>query len=245
MGIYDVPAGMLIEEAAKDLKTRVKKPAFTDYAKTGAHKERSPNNPDWFYTRMAAVLYRTYKEGVLGTGRLRTYFGGRKNRGVRPEHKVKASGKILRVCLQLLEKEGLVKKDKKGRKITSKGEKFLFDKSKVAQVAFDEKIKLKQTKADEDAQKRVANRAKALQAANAPPAAPFVKGSRPVPSAQAGAASAQTHAAAQGAQHAHTAAKPAEPHAPAKPAEQHAHTAAKPAGHSAAHIAKPNEGEKK
>src|SRR3989344_3996330 len=168
MGIYDVPAGMLIEEAAKDFKGKIKKPAFTDYAKTGAHKERAPNNPDWFYMRMAAVLYRAYKEGNVGTGRLRTYFGGRKNRGVRPEKKMKAGGKILRVCLQTLEKEGLIKKEKNGRKITAKGEKFLFEKSRIAQKAFDEKAKRKQDTMAQDAEKRAANRAKAEQQAAQP-----------------------------------------------------------------------------
>lgn len=171
MGIYDVPAGMLIEEAAKDFKSRVKKPAFADWAKTGPHRERAPNNLEWFFTRMASVLYRTYKEGNLGTGRLRVYYGGRKNRGVRPEKKVKASGKILRVCLQMLEKEGLVKKEKKGRVITGKGEKFLSDKAKVAKVVFDDILKRRQERSEEGTQKRAANRAKAEQAGQAQQAA--------------------------------------------------------------------------
>ncbi len=179
MGIYDVPAGMLIEEAAKDFKTRIKKPAFTDYAKTGAHKERAPNNPDWFYTRMAAVLYRAYKEGNLGTGRLRTYFGGRKNRGVKPERKVKASGKILRTCLQMLEKEGFVKKEKNGRKITGKGEKFLFEKSAIAQKIFEETKNRKKVTIEEDAKRRIANRAKLEQQKTQAPE--LQKGAKPQP----------------------------------------------------------------
>src|SRR3989344_2274345 len=197
MGIYDVPAVMLIEEAAKDFKTRVKKPAFTDYVKTGSHKERVPNNPDWFFTRMGAVLYRTYKEGNLGTGRLRTYFGGRKNRGVRPEKKIKASGKILRTCLQMLEKEGLVKKDKKGRKVTPKGEKFLFEKSKIVQVVFNESLKKKKISADEDAQKRIANRKAAEQKAQAAPAVPAQKGMKPMAPQGVPNANAQHHSSQQ------------------------------------------------
>ncbi len=136
MGIYDVPAAGLIEEVAKDLKAKFKQPAYAPYVKTGAHRERAPDNPDWFYSRAASVLYRIYKNGSLGTGALRSYYGGRKNRGVRPEHKVKASGKIIRLALQSLEKEGLLKKDKKGRKITPKGEKLLFEKAKAVEVIF-------------------------------------------------------------------------------------------------------------
>ncbi len=30
---------------------------------------------------------------LVGTERLRTYYGGKKNRGVKPEHQYKASGK--------------------------------------------------------------------------------------------------------------------------------------------------------
>ena len=136
MGIYDVPAAGLIEEVAKDLKTKIKQPAFAPFVKTGPNRERTPNNPDWFFHRAASVLYRIYKNGALGTGALRSYYGGRKNRGVRPEHKVKASGKIIRLALQSLEKEGLVKKDKKGRKISATGEKLLFEKAKIVAVGF-------------------------------------------------------------------------------------------------------------
>lgn len=163
MGIYDVPAGMLISEVAKDLKAKLKKPAFTEHVKTGAHRERQPNDPDWFYTRAASVLYRVYKEGGTGTGTLRTYYGGRKNRGVKPEEKRKASGKIIRTCLQMLEKEGLLKKEKKGRSVSGKGEKYLFEKAKTAQATFDASVKAKEQKYSEEAAKRVEARAKAEQ----------------------------------------------------------------------------------
>jgi len=168
MGIYDVPAGLLIEEVAKDLKTKIKKPAFTDYVKTGAQAERAPNNPDWFYVRAASVLYRIYKEGNSGTGALRTYYGGRRNRGVQPEKKRKASGKIIRTCLQILEKEGLLKKDKAGRKISPKGEKYLFEKSRVVQIVFDETL----LKAKQKEQEEFTKRAAAAQKISAPKVEP-------------------------------------------------------------------------
>ena len=130
MAIYDVPAGELIKEVAKGLKQKMKAPEWTRFVKTGSHVERAPQNPDWFFVRNASILYRIYKEGPLGTGELRSYYGGRKNRGKAPERKRKAGGKVIRMCLQMLEKEGLVKKGKTGRVVTGAGEKYLNAKSK-------------------------------------------------------------------------------------------------------------------
>ena len=133
MGVFDVPAGTLIRVVAEDLKKQgIERPAWALFVKTGPHKERSPDNPDWFFERAASVLYRIYKEGPLGTESLRTYYGGKKRRGTkRPEFR-KASGKVIRSCLQALEKQGLVKKGKKGRVVTGKGQSYLNRKSKEA-----------------------------------------------------------------------------------------------------------------
>lgn len=223
MGIYDVPAGMLIDEVAKDLKARVKKPVFTEYAKTGAHRERTPNNPDWFYTRMASVLYRVYKEGNTGTGTLRTYYGGRKNRGVKPEHKVKASGKIIRVCLQNLEKEGLVKKEKKGRKVTPRGEKYLYEKARAAQKTFDEINAKREQQEKEEAQKRIADR----QKQHSPAAQEIKKETKPVQgAAKRDDAQVQTKKGHEGAKK-----EPAEQHGQIdKPEQTPPHTGEKQAG---------------
>jgi len=120
---YDVPGTELIEEIVKELKQNknITEPDYIDFVKTGAHKERAPQREDWFYVRMASVFRRIYLDGPVGTESLRTYYGGRKNRKVRPHRHVKAGGKIIRNCLQVLEKEGLIKKEKKGRILTSKG----------------------------------------------------------------------------------------------------------------------------
>ena len=134
---------MLIEEMAKEFneKKELKEPDFTAYVKTGRHVERAPQRHDWWYVRSAAILYRIYKCGPVGTERLRTYYGGRKNRGVRPHKVFKAGGKIIRTCLQELEKNGYIKKEKTGRAITGKGEKFLVLTSKTVQAQFDSKLK--------------------------------------------------------------------------------------------------------
>jgi len=130
LAVYDIPATELIEAVAADLKKQVKQPEWADFVKSGRHCERAPHRRDWFYVRMASVLYRVYREGHLGTNRLRTYYGGRRNRGVKPHHFYRASGKVIRVCLQELEKLGFVKKEKGGRSISGKGESYLNAKAK-------------------------------------------------------------------------------------------------------------------
>lgn len=133
MGIFDVPPSELIKEVARDLKTKIEKPEWINYVKSGASRERAPLDTDFWFVRNASILYRIYKEGPLGTGSLRSYYGGRKNRGVKPEHHRKASGKIIRTCLQELEKKGFIKKEKKGRLVTPMGEKYLFAISKTVE----------------------------------------------------------------------------------------------------------------
>ncbi len=125
--IYDVPVNDLIEEVAKELKqvNEIKPPSWSIYVKTGTHKERPPKREDWWYVRCAAVLRKVRLLGPIGTSKLRTKFGGKKNRGHKPEEFRKASGNIIRKVLQQLEAAGLVKKTEKGvhkgRIITSKG----------------------------------------------------------------------------------------------------------------------------
>jgi len=69
-----------------------------------------------------------YINGVVGVGRLRTRYGGRKNRGVRPAKKVKGGGKIIRLILQQSDSAGFTEKIKgkhSGRQLTNKGREFL------------------------------------------------------------------------------------------------------------------------
>lgn len=127
--VKDVNPHALINLVAKDLKENksVKMPEFAAFVKTGSHRERAPDNPDWWFMRMASILRKVYITGNVDVNSLRNYYGGRKNRGVRPEIFRKAGGKIIRVCLQDLEKLGFVKisENKKGRIITSQGQKYL------------------------------------------------------------------------------------------------------------------------
>ncbi len=125
--VFDVPADLLIEEMAKDLREvkKIEQPGFVLYAKSGSHRERAPLRKDWWYVRCASILRRMYVDGSCGTERLRSYYGGRKAFKVAPHHFRKASGKVIRTCLQALEKEGLLKREKFGRSVSGAGAKYL------------------------------------------------------------------------------------------------------------------------
>lgn len=125
--VYDIPASDLIEVTSKDLKEKLKlkQPEWALWAKTGAHKEKSPTDADWWWIRAASILRRVYIDGPVGVSRLRTFYGGKKNRGHKPDKFVKAGGKILRTILQDLDNHGFTEKVDKGRKITPKGQSYL------------------------------------------------------------------------------------------------------------------------
>ena len=122
---YEVPAGPLIERLAKHLKQNmgdITPPAWSEFAKTGAHKTRPPQNPDWWYGRCASLMRKLYVHGPVGVARLRVEYGGRVGRGNRREHHVPAGGSSIREPLQQLEKVKLVTVDgKRGRKLTREG----------------------------------------------------------------------------------------------------------------------------
>ncbi len=129
--IYDVSPNDLILKVAEELKgmPEMQPPEWAAYVKTGMHKERPPIDEDWWYMRAAAVLRSVAKLGPVGVAKLRTKYGGKKNRGHKPDKFYKGSGNILRKVLQQLEKAGLLeyKKDgiRKGRILTGKGRSLL------------------------------------------------------------------------------------------------------------------------
>jgi small subunit ribosomal protein S19e len=125
--VYDASADHLIRKVAEELKKRkeITPPPWAAFAKTGAHKEMPPEDPDWWYVRVAAVLRRVYVDGPLGVERMRSFYGGKKNRGSKPNAFRKGSGSILRKSLQQLEAAGLVIHDKTGRRVSPAGMAFL------------------------------------------------------------------------------------------------------------------------
>lgn len=130
--VFDIKPSELIEKAAAELKKLevMKMPGWAMFVKTSTARERPPIDPDWWYARAASILRKLYiLNKPIGTNKLRNKYGGKKNRGHKPEKFYKGSGKIIRVILQQLEKAEFIKKiDKgvhKGRIITSKGKSFL------------------------------------------------------------------------------------------------------------------------
>lgn len=126
---YDIPASVLIERLAKHLKEEVdaiNPPSWTTFIKTGVNNQRPPQNPDWWFVRCASILRKIYLKGPIGTELLRQQYGGRIDRGARPEHARKGSGAIVRNAVQQLQKAGLVVPQKnEGRVLTREGRKLL------------------------------------------------------------------------------------------------------------------------
>ncbi len=124
----DVSAVEFIEKCAKEFSEmkELEMPEWARFVKTGMHRKYPPHRNDWWYVRAASVFRRIFLDGSVGVSRLRTYYGGRKERGHKPERTVKASGKVIRKILQQLENAGLVEKDKKGgRMVSQKGNELI------------------------------------------------------------------------------------------------------------------------
>ncbi|MEA3200909.1 MAG: small subunit ribosomal protein S19e [Thermoplasmata archaeon] len=126
--VYDVPAEPLIRSVAGKLKGEkgVAPPAWAPFVTTGIHAEKPPVEADWWHVRAAAVLRKVYVMGPVGTERLRSEFGGARDRGSKPNRAKKGSGSVIRECLQQLEKSGLVENVKgEGRRVSAKGRSLL------------------------------------------------------------------------------------------------------------------------
>ena len=123
--VYDVKASEVVKLAADKLKVVMKKPAYVDFVKSGANKERVPADPDFFFMRSASVLRQVYLNGPIGVSKLRTRYGSRKEHTVHRRHHVKSGGSVIRDAFQGLEKLGYVKNTKEGRIITPAGKSFM------------------------------------------------------------------------------------------------------------------------
>ncbi len=134
--VYEISAqeyNLKLAEALKNI-SEFKAPEWVQFVKSGVSKERPIEDPDFWYKRAASILRQIYKNNILGVNRLRTKYGSRKNRGMRPEQFRKSSGKIIRTILQQADKAGLteiakiikgIKSKRPGRQLTQKGKLFL------------------------------------------------------------------------------------------------------------------------
>jgi len=126
--VYDVPADKLIDKVAVKLKenNNITPPDWAEYVKTGVHKEKAPIQPDWWYTRVAAVLRKVYVNTPIGIKHLSAMFGGAVDRGSKRSHSQTGSRSIIRHSLQQLEAAGYIETVKgKGRAISPSGQKFM------------------------------------------------------------------------------------------------------------------------
>ncbi len=128
--VYEVNSEKFIAVLSEELKKmpEFEMPEWAFFVKTSVARERPPSEKYWWQKRAASILRQIYIRKVVGVQRLRTRYGGKKDRGMKPEKFMKGSGKIIRVILQQAEKAGLMEKasgKKVGRKLTSKGENFL------------------------------------------------------------------------------------------------------------------------
>lgn len=126
--VYQIPADQYNVKLASKLKEmpEFKQPEWSFFVKTGPSRIKPPQEPDFWHKRAASILRQIYINKTVGVNRLKTRYGTKKNRGMRPERFVRASGKIIRVILQQAEKAGLLEKfnergKRAGRKLTKPG----------------------------------------------------------------------------------------------------------------------------
>jgi small subunit ribosomal protein S19e len=125
-----VPSKLLIEAITEELKTNEKifqPPKWADYVKLGLNRENAPESQkDWWHTRVASILRKVYLYGPLGVSHMKKMYGGRKNRGNKPEKSSSGSGAIIRHAFQQLEKAGYVTfVTGEGRSVTPEGRSFV------------------------------------------------------------------------------------------------------------------------
>jgi small subunit ribosomal protein S19e len=134
--VYELNAqeyNLKLAEALKKIP-EFKQPEWVEFVKSGPGKARPIDDSDFWYKRAASILRQVYRKDIVGTNRLRTKYGSKKERGARPEEFRRAGGKIIRVILQQSDKAGFteiakgikdVKGKRPGRQLTEKGKKFL------------------------------------------------------------------------------------------------------------------------
>jgi len=134
--VFEIDAqeyNLKLAEALKKVP-EFKEPDWAKLVKSGPSKERPIDDLDFWYKRSASILRQIYKKKIVGVNRLRTKYGSKKNRGMRPEEFRKAGGKIIRTILQQADKAGFteiardikdVRSKKPGRQLTKKGKDFL------------------------------------------------------------------------------------------------------------------------
>ncbi|MDP6148050.1 MAG: 30S ribosomal protein S19e [Candidatus Thalassarchaeaceae archaeon] len=144
---HDVPADLLIEELSQRLEGNdaINAPDWAEFVKTGTHRERIPDQENWWFIRSAAVLRKVALKGPIGANHMAQHFGGPKDRGVKPNRAVAGSRKIARTVLQQLTSAGLIvnstniREVNLGKVITPAGQSLLDDVAHSVRGAAEEK----------------------------------------------------------------------------------------------------------
>eukprot|EP01071_Lankesteria_metandrocarpae_P013475 Lankesteria_metandrocarpae@DN7231_c0_g1_i1.p1 len=118
-----------LESCARHLKSTQSFdcPLWMEYAKTAASRELSPYDVDWLYIRAASIMRKLFIRPDVGVLGLRKKYSKKGRRGTKPSHQALAGGKVIRHCLQQLEKMGLVVKHdlNEGRRLSQLGYKLV------------------------------------------------------------------------------------------------------------------------
>ena len=130
--VYELPAEEFNNKLANALKQipEFEVPEWSLFVKSGVSRIKPPTGNNFWFKRAASILRQAYVRRIVGVNRLKTRYGGKYNRGMKPEVFRKASGKIIRVILQQAEAAGLLEKynepgKRAGRVLTIKGKEFL------------------------------------------------------------------------------------------------------------------------
>jgi len=134
--VYELNTHEYNKKLAEALKKipEFKQPEWSELVKTSPSKERPTDDVNFWHKRAASILRQIYKKKILGVNRLRTKYGSKKNRGMKPEKFQRAGGKIIRTILQQADAAGFteiakdikgIRRKKPGRQLTAKGKDFL------------------------------------------------------------------------------------------------------------------------
>lgn len=101
---YRIKAAPLIEAIKETLKNNgnITLPKDSDLIKTSHGKQYTPEDSNWFYTRMAAIVRTAMCKGTVSLKSLERKYSCRKNAGVRPSRYAKGSNFVIESAIEQL-----------------------------------------------------------------------------------------------------------------------------------------------
>lgn len=109
VNVNDVPSSLFIERLANHFQEKniIKLPKYSNLVKCSYSNEIAPLDPNWFFTKAAAVARQIYrnKNKTLGVGTLKQTFNKKHRRGANSEVTSRHGGKILRDIVKQLKEQ--------------------------------------------------------------------------------------------------------------------------------------------